>query len=297
MADKISRTLKRFADKLYGGLSMSWPAVIVYALGSAVLTAFFLIVPVFKDTSFHRMGETMEAWIFFAVIIMANCNAPMEAAFKTFAFFLISQPLIYLFQVPFSWQGWHLFSYYKYWFIWTLLTFPMAFVGWRIKQKNWLSLLILTPVLFALTEYSVEAFHFSFRHFPFRLVTAIFCLAQVLAYLYDFTSNFRQKLLGFVVAVAAVPLVFLMAPRLDINATYFLPDNPILTDAAAITVEDAAIAEVSIAETGEDSMIHIHSNRYGVTSITIQDGEKEFRYTLEIYEDNQGATQIGITPE
>ena len=295
MRDKINHALKRFADKLYGGLSMSWSAVILYALGSAVLTAFFLIVPVFKNTSFHRMGETMEAWIFFAVIIMANCKTPMESACKTFAFFLISQPLIYLFQVPFSWQGWYLFAYYKYWFVWTLLTFPMAFVGWRIRKKNWLSLLILTPALFTLTEYSIDAFYFSFRHFPFRLVTAIFCLAQVLIYLYAFTSNLRQKLLGFIVPVTTVLTVFLMTPRFDINATYFLPDNPILTDAAVVTVEDAAIAEVSIAETGENSMIHIHSTRYGVTSMTIQDGEKEFRYTLEIYEDAQGVPQIGIT--
>lgn len=297
MTEKTNHTLKRFADKLYGGLPMSWSAVILYALGSAVLTAFFLIVPVFNNTSFHRMGETMEAWIFFAVIIMANCKTSTESARKTFAFFLISQPLIYLFQVPFSWQGWHLFAYYKYWFIWTLLTLPMAFVGWRIKKKDWFSLLILAPVLFALTECSIDAFRFSFRHFPFRLITAIFCFAQVLIYLYVFTSNLRQKALGFVVPIAAVLIFSLITPRLEISATYFLPDNPILTDAAIVTVENPAIAEVSISETDEDSMIHIHSNRCGITPITIQDGEQEFRYTLKIYEDNQGIPQIDITPK
>ena len=297
MAEKANHTLKRLTEKLYGGLPMSWPAVILYALGSAVLTAFFLIVPVFKNTSFQRMGETMEAWVFFAVIIMANCKTPAESARKTFAFFLFSQPLIYLFQVPFSWQGWHLFAYYPYWLIWTILTIPMAFAGWYINKKNWLSLLILTPVLFALTEYSIAAFRFSFRHFPLRLVTAVFCLAQVLLYLYVFTSNLRQKLLGFVLPAAAVLVLLLMTPELEINAAYFLPDNPILTDAAIVTVEDAAIAEVSIAETGEDSMIHIHSTRYGVTSMAIQDGEREYRYTLKIYEDDQGAPQIGITTE
>ena len=291
MADKI----KRFTDKVYGGLPMSWLAVILYALATAVLTVFFLIVPVFKNTSFHLMGETMEAWIFFAVIIMANSKTPTESAFKTFTFFLISQPLIYLFQVPFSWQGWHLFAYYKYWFIWTLLTLPLAFIGWHIKKRNWLSLLILTPVLFALAEYSIDAFRFSFRHFPFRLVTAIFCLAQVLIYLYVFTSNLRQRLFGFVVPVATVLVFSLMTPELELSATYFLPDNPILTDAAVVTVEDAAIVEVSIAATGKDSMIHIHSTRYGVTSMTIQDGEQEHRYTLKIYEDNQGTPQIDIT--
>lgn len=63
------------------------------------------------------------------LIIMANCQKPLESACKTFVFFLISQPLIYLLQVPFSSMGWGLFGYYWNWFIWTLLTFPMAFVG------------------------------------------------------------------------------------------------------------------------------------------------------------------------
>ncbi|MBQ9469156.1 MAG: hypothetical protein IJU52_09140 [Clostridia bacterium] len=51
-------------------------------------------------------------------------------------FFLISQPLIYLFQVPFSWMGRGIFRYCSYWFFWTLGTFPMAFVGWYIKERT-----------------------------------------------------------------------------------------------------------------------------------------------------------------
>ena len=79
--------LRRFTDKLYGGISLTWPAVILYAVGTAVLTTIFLVVPIFRDTSFMRMGETLEAWIFFAVIIIANCKTPLESALKTFVFF------------------------------------------------------------------------------------------------------------------------------------------------------------------------------------------------------------------
>lgn len=293
MREKPNRTLKRATDTLFGGLPMSWKAVILYALGCAVVTAVFLIVPVFENTSFHRMGETMEAWIFFAVVIMANCGTPMDAARKTFVFFLISQPLIYLFQVPFSWQGWNLFTYYQYWFLWTLLTFPMAYVGWYIRKRNWLSLLILTPVLLALAGYALGAF----RHFPLRLVTAVFCLAQILLYLYAFTSDFRQKLAGLAVSLAAAAGILLLTPGVDLNATVFLPDNPVLTESAVVTVEDAAAAEVSLAAAGADSMIRIHATRYGVTSMTIQDGGREYRYTLNIYEDDGGNPQIDITEE
>ena len=77
MTSENKSILRRWTDKLYGGLNMSWPVVILFATATAILTAIFLIVPIFKNTSFYRMGETFEAWIFFAVIIMANCKKPL----------------------------------------------------------------------------------------------------------------------------------------------------------------------------------------------------------------------------
>ena len=166
-ATQNKNPLVRLIEKAYGGLDMSWRNVILFAVGTAVLTAFFMIVPIFKDTSFERMGSLFESWIFFAVIIMANCyqkedtkngsffdkiRQPLICAAKVFVFFLISQPLIYLFEVPFKEMGWKLFGYYPYWFKWTLATIPMAFIGWYINKKNWLSLIILSPILFVLTS-------------------------------------------------------------------------------------------------------------------------------------------------
>ncbi len=289
--------LRRFTDKLYGGLRMSWLAVIAFAVGTAILTAVFLIVPVFKGSSFERMGVTFEAWIFFAIILMANCKKPLESAVKTFVFFLISQPLIYLIQVPFSWLGWNLFSYYKRWFIWTLLTFPMAFVGWYITKKNWLSLLILAPILFLLTSDYVSAFQTAYRHFPRLIVTALFCLGQVLLYLYTFTKSVWQKLPGFFVPLAAVIVILLVRPQVQINGNSFLPDDPILTESAVVTVEDAEKASVTIERTGQDSMVRIQADRYGATAFEIKDGDRVYRYTLEIYEDEGGSPQVRITPK
>ena len=40
--------LRRFTDQLYGGLNMSWPTVILFAVATAVLSAVFLLVPVFQ---------------------------------------------------------------------------------------------------------------------------------------------------------------------------------------------------------------------------------------------------------
>ena len=211
-------------------------------------------------------------------------------------FFLISQPLIYLLQVPFSSLGWELFSFYKTWFIWTLLAFPMAFIGWYINKKNWLSLLILAPVLGWLTFTYVNAFVDTVHHFPYLLVTALFCLGQVVVYLLVFTSNLWQKLLGFFVPLAVVIALRLIQPQLEINSNLFLPGDPVLTEEAAISVTDPEVAQVSVSSTGEDSMVRVQTTQYGETTFTIQDGGKEYRYSLRIYEDDSRHPQVEITP-
>ena len=287
---------KRLTDRLYGGLSMTWPVVLLFAVGAAAVTALFLIVPAFQNTSFERMGVTLEAWVFFAVLIMSNCQKPLESACKTFVFFLVSQPLIYLIQVPFSWQGWGLFGYYRFWFILTLLAFPAAYIGWYIKKRSWLSLLILSPILCLLTYDYVCGFQTAAKHFPRLLVMAVFCLAQVLVYLAAFTESRRQKWLGFLVPLVAVLILLLSRPQLELNSAQFLPDDPVLTEEAGITVEDSAFASVSVESTGPDSMVRIQASQYGETTFSIQDGENTYRYKLIIYEDDAGHSQIRIEP-
>ena len=294
MEKSKGRPLRRLTDKLYGGLNMTWLSVILFALGTAALTAVFLIVPVFKDTSFERMGVTLEAWIFFAVIIMANCKKPLESALKTFVFFLISQPLIYLFQVPFSYMGWKLFGFYKYWFCLTLLTFPMAFVGWYIRKKNWLSLLILAPVLCLLTSDYFGAFQSAITHFPRLLITALFCLAQVLIYLYVFTSNKWQKLIGFLVPLAAMIVLLLVTPQVSMTVDDYLPDEPSLSSEATVTVEDPSVAEINLT-IPENDRVRITAHKYGTTAFIIKDGDREMRYSIDVYDDN-GVYRADITP-
>lgn len=295
MEKRLSNPIARALNKLYGGLNMSWLFIILYAVGTAALSALFLIIPIFRNTSFIRVGETFEAWIFFAVIIMANCKKPLESAIKTFVFFLISQPLIYLFQVPFSWQGWGLFGYYKYWLIWTLFTFPMAFVGWYIKKKNWLSLLILLPVLFILTEYYVGGFMNAVADFPHHILLAAFCFAQVAIYLVMFTSNIWQKLIGFLLPIAIALVMSMSSPEIELNGTHFLPNDPVLSEEATVSVDDAGMASAYVESAGTDSMIRIKAFKLGTTVLTITDGDSVYRYSLEIYKDEGNHAQVKLT--
>lgn len=288
-------TFKKITDKLYGGINLTWLGVILYAVGAAVLTTVFLVVPIFKGTSFIRMGETLEAWVFFAVIIIANAKSPLDSALKTFVFFLISQPLIYLLQVPFSWQGWGLFQYYKHWFILTLCTFPAAYIGWYIKKKNWLSLLILMPVLILLAYLCEDGLKHVIHQFPSLLIMVVFCVLQVFLYLYTFTEKASQKIIGALVPAAVIAVMLLLPKNVDFSSSRFLPDNPVLTENAEVTVDNTGIADISVSGTGEDSTVQIHAHAYGTTSFAIIDGDREYRYDISIYEDDLGASQIDIT--
>lgn len=282
-----------FIGRLFGGLNMSWPAVIIFAVSAAVITAVFLICPVFTDTSFERMGVYLEAWIFFAVIIMANCKKPLESALKVFVFFLISQPLIYLIEVPFSDMGWRIFGYYRYWFMLTLLTFPGAFVGWYINKRNWLSLLVLSPVLVFLGMTAWECGQLCLRHFPRLLFTVLFCVLQIVLYILAFLPDRWMKAAGCVLALLGAAYMILFVHKVQLDTAYFLPDDPVLSESAELTVEEGTAA-VSLERTGADSMVRIIADSFGTTYFTIRDGDALYSYVMEITDDDAGHTQIEI---
>lgn len=283
---------KGFLNKIFGGMEISWTKVIIMAVASAVITFIFLVVPVFENTSFHRIGETLEAWFVPAILIMANSKTPVESALKTFVFFLISQPLIYLFQVPFSALGWGLFMYYKYWAIWTVLTLPMAYIGWYIRKRNWLSVLILLPVIVFMAMTGAQGFMDAFASFPHHLLVGIFCWAQIIVYILAFFPEMKMKLAGIAVALAVTAFFLIRVPQVNLNVEDYLPDEPALSETAAAQTGDPQIASVQIIGP-EEGEIYIHSGKYGTTSLLITDGDKEYHYTITVYNDG-GTARIRI---
>ena len=123
--------------KLFGGLNLTWPKTILFAVLAGVYTAVMAILPITKNTSFADISISFEVWILFGILIITNSKTPKESALKCFVFFLISQPLVYLVQVPFNAYGWGIFVYYKYWFLWTLFTLVMGYVGWYMRYEKW----------------------------------------------------------------------------------------------------------------------------------------------------------------
>lgn len=285
---------RRCADKLFGGINMSWVKVIIFAVAAAVVTDVFLIVPIFDGTSFYEMGVSFEAWVLFAVIIMVNCKKPLESALKVFVFFLISQPLIYLIEVPFTYMGWAIFGYYRTWFILTLCTFPAAFVGWYLKKGNWLSLLILTPVNVFLALIGYGYFKNNLvPGFPDHMLSVLFCFGQIVLYLLVFFRGWKQRLAGFGAVVIAVVAMLLIYPAVDTGVSMPLPGDPVLSDSATVRMEDDSYGEVNLSVTDGEGYISVRMKKRGEVKLIVTDGDKVYEYkAFTLYENGHERAEI-----
>ena len=177
-----NRSLTEKIRPYFGDWGMPWRRVLLLAGITAVWTALVCVIPFLKETSFHDIAVNLECWILFAVLIVVNCKKGWEAALKCFVFFLVSQPLIYLLQVPFSSQHWQIFSYYRYWFVITLLTLPGGAIAFLVKKKNWLSAAVLTVATGFLGIMAVEYVRSVIVNFPFHLLSALFCLGLMILF-------------------------------------------------------------------------------------------------------------------
>ena len=193
------------AKKLFGGIKMTWPKVIVFAVITAIVTAVLNEIHFLRDTSFQDIAIVLDCWILFAMIIIMNCDKWWEASLKCFVFFLVSQPLIYLIEVPFEPLGWGVFGYYKRWFILTLATLPGAVIAFQVKRKNWLSVLILSVANGYLAAACAGYFWSTVVNFPHHLLSAIFCLALAVIFSLVLLDDKKHRIVAL--AIIAVVLI------------------------------------------------------------------------------------------
>ena len=158
-----------------------------------------------------------------------------------------------------------------------------------------LTFAFLAPVLAFLGVTAYDAGTSCLRNPPHLLVTALFCILQIVLYVLAFFPEGKKKLIGFAVPVAAAVVMALAVPQIDIMSTQFLPDDPVFTEEAVVKAEEGAFADVSLAGTGDDSRVMIRATSYGSMDFSVLDGDAEYQYTLTVYEDESGHTQILIT--
>lgn len=192
--------------KIFGGIDLTWKKVIISAVVIGASVGLLNSVPFLSDTTITDIATYFDFWILCGIFIIMNSKSNKDSALKCFIFFLISQPLIYLCEVPFNSMGWGLFIYYKYWFIWTILTIPMGYFGYYIKKDKWYGLVILLPILLLL-GYGLQQTIVNFKYsYPKHLINTAFVFTSLLIYPLILFNNKKIKYIGLVISVIIIIL-------------------------------------------------------------------------------------------
>ena len=281
--------MKKAIAKQFGRINLTWPRLIIAAVIAGVYTAVVALIPALQDSSFHTIAVSFEVWILFGILIIMNSKSNLDSALKCFVFFLISQPLVYLIQVPFSELGWGLFGYYKYWFIWTVLCFPMGYIGYYMKKDKWWGYLILLPMIL-LTALSYQTYFSNFLFSsPRYLLVTLFCAAAMIFYPVVIFENRKIRTFGAaigILGVAALTVLGLLNP--PVYRTDIMVSGPEQSFDAGYSaeLEDRALGDVEIVylDSIEEYAVHADFHRSGSTVLILKspDGEKsEFDLTVE----------------
>ncbi len=264
--------------KLFGEINLTWTKLIIYGIIAGAYTAIMSLIPALKDTSFHDIAVTFEVWILFGIIIIMNSKSAGDSALKCFVFFLISQPLVYAIQVPFSNLGFGIFGYYKYWFIWTILTIPMGFIGYYIKRDKWWGMLILMPMILFLGVGSYYLYlQETMFNFPYHLLTTLFCVVTMLLYPVCVFKNKKNKLISFTIStlIIIVLTILAFANRKIYNATLIASgsiENITFDENCNVYLEkDLGEVYIKYEEGIEDYLIEGNFRKAGKTNLILID--------------------------
>ncbi|MBR4230709.1 MAG: hypothetical protein IKR74_00955 [Bacilli bacterium] len=281
--------------KLFGGINLTWKKVILFAIIIGILVGGLNSIPLFKDTSFTDSAIYFDVWILFGILIIMNSTSNIDSALKCFAFFLISQPLIYLVEVPFSYLGWQLFNYYKFWFYWTILCLPMGFFGYYMKKDKWWGIIFLIPMMFLLGIGVSTYLSHTIYSFPRHILSLIFSVLTMIIYpLAIFNNKFAKYgglSLGIVLIIAFSLMTLFNKPvyETDVLCTGGT-DKLIFDDTYTVYLKDKKYGEVSIKnyDSFDEAFFCVHAlfKKSGKTELelTSPEGDKK-EYNIKIARD------------
>ena len=280
----------KLLKKLFFGIELTWKRIVISAVLVAAYTAVMLLIPAFRLTSLRDIGGDIPCWIMFAMIIICNCKTPKEAAEKTFVFFLISQPLIYLFQVPFSEKGWSLFRYYPPWALWTVMTIPMSLIGWHTRKKGRLAPLILSAML-ALLAWMAVTYLYGFLKFPpYKILSCIACVLFIFMLIFGVLPEKKQHLTALLITAGVLALTGWLTFRDGVSlasGNVLLPEGVSYEEAASVEVADSSYAKAWLDDSRKQ--LRVDMLKAGETEMTVygRDGSVIAVYTLRVIEDRE----------
>lgn len=254
--------------KIFFEQNITWGKTILLSIFCGIITGIIPLIKILDKTSFHNIAECFEIWVLLAMFINLNSKKPLEAGLKTFVFFLISQPLCYLIQVPFYSDGFEIFKYYTYWAILTVLTFPGSILAWYTKKGNWISALILSVALFLLNYELLEHFNTLTKSFPYQLLAVIFIIFEIILFVNMLFFDKKKRIFLYVVSIITIIFAFVnttitndKVKNLDHVGVY------VLDDGEYTLIENDEGVDVEL----EGTSLTAKSKKYGEYTIKLKD--------------------------
>ncbi len=269
--------------RLFTDIDMTWLRVILFAIITGVYTGLINQVPFLHDTSFLDIAVTMEWWLLFAMIIACNAKTAKESALKIFVFFMISQPVVFLVELPMIGFDAAL-RYYRAWFLRILLTLPGGYFAYYAKQESIFGTVILSFATGLLAALGYSYFQSCMLSFPHHLLTVLFCIAQALVYLFVLKKKTLHRIILACITIGV--LIFFMISSMNMMNTQGigLPEG-----------EWTCITEFTDGSTGEMQgtmyAYKYNTQRFVDKEIQFQNAEGEI-ITYQAYKDENGSIWI-----
>ena len=290
----------KFVRKLFGGIRMTWVKLIIFAVAAGIWTGVMAMLPAAKDTSFADISIYFEWWILFGIVIIMNSRSPLDSGLKCFVFFLISQPLVYLTQIVAGQAGVSLFTYYRYWFMVTLLTLPMGYIGFFMKKDKWWGILILAPMLVLLAVHAHMYFGEALYWFPRHLLSGLFCIAVMFITVPGIFRDRKARILGLTLdAVLVAAVAFFVLTRPVVYDTVLICSNGsegvTFDDSCEVSLKDPSFGEVKVEYDGglEDYLVRTVFKKAGHTEFTIETVDGDMRtFAVDIRRHDYDLTEV-----
>lgn len=280
--------------KIFSDFKLTWPKLTISAAIIGILVAIINRIPFLENTSFQDIAIVLDVWIVFGIIIAKKSQNALDSALKCFAFFLISQPIIYFVEAVIDViNGNNLstalstyFNNYYFsgiWFRFTLLTLPGGYVAYFINKQNIASALILSVATGYLGYAGVSTLLNCFMvTYPNHIISGIFCLvAAVITIFAILKKNSHRLIAGTITVICAIlGAIFYLneynTPGL-ISIDYTLKDGTI---ASSCYSENEEVANVFCDESNAFTVKT--SQKHGTTTLHVFDTEgREYVYTVK----------------
>ena len=210
----------------FGNYEITIKRLIILTLLCGTIPGILLRIPALENSSFTNPGVCYEFWVMAALFIITNCKSYKEACIKTFLFFLVSQPLIYIIQLPFNGFDTSILRYYTYWIIPTILTIPGSFMAYRCKKGDWLSFIIFMICLFLLGLELASHIFSCIKYFPKQILSIIFILFEVIFFTELFFKDKLKKIILYVFCIlVALGSYYYYTVILKTSASYPLEEG------------------------------------------------------------------------